>query len=233
MRILLKRELHTGDKLALAAIIFSLLVGGALYGALPEKVASHWNLDGVADGFVEKELFVMGFPVLMLLVFLALSLLPSVKELKSEMALLHREYASFKAALLVFLAYVFVVVLFSNTDYAPLHVSTAQLLFPGIALLLYYVGKVMPRLKRNHLVGIRTPWTLQSDEAWRKTHLLGSKVFKALSVVVMLATLTASTISTYLVVIPIIAAGVILVVYSYRVKEKKEKIKSKKKKKRR
>ncbi|MBI4406356.1 SdpI family protein [Candidatus Micrarchaeota archaeon] len=229
----LKKELHRGDKLGIAAIIISLAVGVALLGSLPDQVASHWNLDGVADGFVQKELFVFGFPVLMLLTFLAVSLLPNVKELKREMTLLHREYASFKAALLIFLAYVYVVVLLSNTDYAPLHVSTSQLLFPGIAVLLYYIGKILPRLKRNHLIGIRTPWTLQSDEAWHKTHLLGSKLFKALAVVIMLATLTASTISTYMVVVPLIAAGIILVAYSYSVREKKEEKKSKKKKKQR
>jgi uncharacterized membrane protein len=31
------------------------------------------------------------------------------------------------------------------------------------------IGLVLPRIKRNALVGIRTPWTLTSDENWART----------------------------------------------------------------
>lgn len=228
----LKHELHNGDKVAIAAIILAILAGFALYSYLPEKVASHWNLNGIPDGFIEKELFIVGFPVLMLLSFLALSLLPAVKELKYEMRLLHSEYAGFKAAILSFLAYVYIVVLYANSDFSPLNISTSQLIFPGISVLLYYLARIMPRLKRNHFVGIRTPWTVHNDETWHKTHLLGSKLFKALSVVVMFATLTAATISTWLVIVPLLAVGVLLVVYSYAISRKlKQKGKSNSRKK--
>lgn len=31
----------------------------------------------------------------------------------------------------------------------------------------------MPKLKNNHVVEIKLPWTLNSDENWRRTHRLG------------------------------------------------------------
>ncbi|HEY2509262.1 MAG TPA: SdpI family protein [Polyangiaceae bacterium] len=38
---------------------------------------------------------------------------------------------------------------------------------------------VLPRLRRNPLVGIRTAWTLTSDENWSRVHRLGSYVYAA------------------------------------------------------
>ncbi len=47
----------------------------------------------------------------------------------------------------------------------------------GIWLMLgaFYVAKglVLPRIKRNALMGIRTPWTLTSDENWARTQRVG------------------------------------------------------------
>ncbi len=212
--------MHQGDKIALAAIVVAILAGAALYGFLPDKVASHWNTSGVADDIVDKEYIVIGMPLLMIVAFFALSLLPKVKQFKPEYELLHREYAGFKAAVITFIAYVYLIILVSNTDFSPFHASAAQLMFPGISILFYYIGTVLPRLKRNHLVGIRTPWTIHNNEVWNATHKLGGKLFKALAVVIMAATLTASTVSTWLIVVPTLAAGIILVVYSYSKKQK-------------
>ncbi|MFH0713885.1 MAG: SdpI family protein [Candidatus Micrarchaeota archaeon] len=219
----LERQLHNGDKIAIAAIIISLIAGGLLYNYLPEQVASHWNADGIADGFTNRENLIVGFPILMLLTYLALSLLPKVKELKFEMHLLHKEYASLKAAVLLFMLYVHLVIIYSNTDYALLHVSTPQLIFPGLSILFYYIATLLPQLKRNYLIGIRTPWTIHNDAVWTKTHAVGAKLFKALSVAIMFATLTSSRISTWLVVAPILFVAVFLVVYSYSLHRKLEK----------
>lgn len=38
------------------------------------------------------------------------------------------------------------------------------------------IGNVLPKLKQNGLVGIRTPWTLASKNNWYKTHRMGGKI---------------------------------------------------------
>ena len=35
------------------------------------------------------------------------------------------------------------------------------------------VGNVLPKVPRNALVGIRTPWTLADPSVWERTHRLG------------------------------------------------------------
>jgi uncharacterized membrane protein len=48
---------------------------------------------------------------------------------------------------------------------------------------------VMPRIRRNPVVGIRTPWSLASDENWARTHHFGGYTFAAGGVVAVAASL--------------------------------------------
>ena len=55
--------------------------------------------------------------------------------------------------------------------------DTAGALYLGLSILFLVIGNYLPSLKPNYFIGIRTPWTLESEEIWRKTHRLGSRVW--------------------------------------------------------
>jgi uncharacterized membrane protein len=59
-----------------------------------------------------------------------------------------------------------------------------------------------------------TPWTLSSEEVWRSTHERAGLLFKVCGVIAMLSMLVPKY-SIWLVVLPIIFAGLYLVVFSY------------------
>ncbi len=40
----------------------------------------------------------------------------------------------------------------------------------GLGLFFIFMGNIMPKLRRNHIAGIRLPWTMTDDEVWRKVH---------------------------------------------------------------
>jgi len=49
---------------------------------------------------------------------------------------------------------------------------------PGlIGLLFIILGNYFGKIKMNWFMGIRTPWTLSSEEVWNKTHRFGGKMF--------------------------------------------------------
>lgn len=52
-----------------------------------------------------------------------------------------------------------------------------NLLFPLLGLLFAFIGNYMNNIKPNYFAGIRLPWTLSSDENWKKTHHLASKLW--------------------------------------------------------
>lgn len=46
-----------------------------------------------------------------------------------------------------------------------------------VGFLLIIIGNYLPKTKRNYTVGIKLPWTLNSDENWNKTHRLAGYFF--------------------------------------------------------
>jgi uncharacterized membrane protein len=55
----------------------------------------------------------------------------------------------------------------------------------GILILFLILGNVMGNIRNNFFVGIRTPWTLASEEVWTKTHRLAAKVWVVSSLITM------------------------------------------------
>jgi uncharacterized membrane protein len=62
-------------------------------------------------------------------------------------------------------------------------------IFAAIGVLFAVIGGVMGKVTRNFFAGIRTPWTLASEEVWNRTHRLGSKIFMAAGLVAVAAAL--------------------------------------------
>lgn len=45
-----------------------------------------------------------------------------------------------------------------------------------ILFFMAFLGNYMINIKRNHFIGIRTPWALESESIWRKTHQFAGKL---------------------------------------------------------
>ena len=56
-----------------------------------------------------------------------------------------------------------------------INVSTWVLCFVGILFIV--IGNYLPKCKQNYTIGIKLPWTLNSEENWNKTHRFGGIVF--------------------------------------------------------
>ena len=46
----------------------------------------------------------------------------------------------------------------------------------SVGLMFVLIGNQLGKSRSMYLVGIRTPWTLASEEVWIKTHRLGGKL---------------------------------------------------------
>jgi uncharacterized membrane protein len=88
------------------------------------------------------------------------------------------------------------------------------LYMPLIGLLFTFLGNFMYSIKPNYFAGIRTPWTLNDDDNWRKTHQLGGVLFFTWGIVFTLLSL----------LLPLKVAGhvlkysaitLVLIVYAY------------------
>lgn len=57
--------------------------------------------------------------------------------------------------------------------------NAPRLMMPIIGILFAFLGNTMYNIKPNYYIGLRLPWTLNSDDNWRKTHQLAGKLWFA------------------------------------------------------
>jgi uncharacterized membrane protein len=83
------------------------------------------------------------------------------------------------------------------------------------------MGFMMSHAKRNWFIGIRTPWTLSSDLVWDKTHLIGSRLFKAAGLLAF-AGIFFQPYALWFVLTPVLFATLYTLLYSYFEYEKEK-----------
>jgi uncharacterized membrane protein len=208
------------EKLAtIALIILSFAIGLYVYPMLPENVASHWGASGEVNGYLPAFWGAFLIPALSAVLFVVFLVIPLIDPLSENIKAFRKDYLRFVFAVILFLSFVHVQTLLWNLGTQVRFNLTLPVL---LGLLFFYTGHLLGKLKRNWFIGIRTPWTMSSDEVWDKTHKLGGALFKAVGVVSVLSILLPIG-GMLLVIALIIAAAIAIVVYSYLVFRKMKK----------
>ena len=86
-------------------------------------------------------------------------------------------------------------------------------IFAGMGVLFIVIGNLLGKVTRNFFVGIRTPWTLASEEVWYRTHRLAGKLFVAAGLFMVVASLAGLRLWPLFVSLGV--AALVPVVYSY------------------
>ena len=84
------------------------------------------------------------------------------------------------------------------------------------ALLLVALGAAMPHLKRNHWIGVRTKWSLQSDAVWAKSQRFGGRAFAVAGLLSLLSLFLPSPWTALVFIASTAAAAVASLLYSRR-----------------
>jgi len=90
-----------------------------------------------------------------------------------------------------------------------------RLFAPALGILFYGIGALMDRSKFNWFVGIRTPWTLNSEVVWEKTHRIAGKAFKVCGFLAFFGLIAEGGLALLLTVAPILGSGIFLTYYLY------------------
>lgn len=146
-------------------ILLPIAAGLILWNQLPESMPSHWNFQGEIDGYSSKAFVVFGLP-LMMLAFQWLCVLATNADPKKSN---HPE----KVLHLVFWLIPIITVGMSIATYlAALGQNIRMEVIMPIVLgfVFVIVGNYLPKCKQNYTIGIKIPWTLNSEENWNKTH---------------------------------------------------------------
>jgi uncharacterized membrane protein len=192
--------------------VTSFVLSAFFYTQLPEQMASHWDMYGNANGYMSKETSLFIVPAIMTLLTLGYFLIKPAKFFKDNVKESSIYADQFLIVLLLFFLYSQGIIIAWNLNYI-FHFIYAFV--PALGLMFIYLGFILPHIKRNFFIGIRTPWTLKDDTVWEKTHILGGQLFKVIGVLMLLSIF----IPEYAFIV--VVASVILMVpycffYSYR-----------------
>ncbi|MEY4731821.1 MAG: hypothetical protein RL681_767, partial [Candidatus Parcubacteria bacterium] len=169
------------ELIPLLLIAAAAATGIAVYNQLPSLVPTHWGISGEVNGWSDRSSFVWWFPALMFFLYLVLTFIPYIDPRRDNIMAAAREYFILRTAFVVFLCVLYVSILGSALGLA---VNIKTVIMLCTAALFFVIGSLLPAFKRNYTIGIRLPWTLESDEVWDAVHRIGKVVFRALAAIV-------------------------------------------------
>lgn len=207
-------------------IVWLFIIAPAVYLAivwntLPETIAMHFNLKGDIDRYGSKNELITMILILITVNAVVYLLLPQVYRIDPKRYAAENKDRLFRIA---FAVAVFTSSVLCLVIYSSIHGNikfSMRFILAGVGLMLAVVGNYIYNIKPNYFAGIRLPWTLNDDENWKRTHLLGGKLLFGggllIAVICLFAPFTFSMITLFGVLSVVI---LITCIYSYRLYKK-------------
>lgn len=204
---------RTTTILVLLIILGATVAGLLLWNRLPDPMASHWNINDQADGYMSKTWGVLLMPIITLGMFVLFLVIPSIDPLKANISQFRGTFNLFIVLIIAFMVYLYGLTLAWNLGYTSFRMSSAML--PAIGLLFIFIGFMMRQARRNFFIGIRTPWTLSSDTVWNETHRVGAVLFMISGALAFIGGFFGGTTAFWMMFVPLIGSTLFLLIYSY------------------
>lgn len=202
----------SAELLMITCLLAPFIYLALIWQQLPAEIATHYGLNGRANGWMLKEnaaLIMAGFSIAL---YLVLRYLPQIDPKASVQT---ANFTRLRVVVTVGFA-----ALTSWLWYEAGHQSSAGnsmgFLLALVGLMLAGMGNYLTTVKPNWFIGIRTPWTLGNDTVWRKTHRLGGRLMVAGGLLIaVLVFLIPVTYQIWVLVSITMLSSLIPVVYSY------------------
>jgi uncharacterized membrane protein len=160
-------RLEPRDLVALALLAGSAAVAAGVYARLPEAMPIHFDVRGQADSFVSKSIGAWLLPLLGLGAWALVRFTPVLAPKTADSRGAAAPFGAVAFVLAASFSALQVVVLRAALS-PSMRLGGAAAIVLGVTWLSF--AQLFPKLRRNRFVGVRTPWTLTSDENWLRTH---------------------------------------------------------------
>lgn len=163
-------------------MLIPVVVGLLLWNKLPDPMPSHWGINGEVDGWSSKAFSVFGFPVLLLAIHWLCVVISTADPH-------HKNYHPKMIRLMFWICPMIGLILCTMVYSAALgHSVPIETIMPLLLGVLFVViGNLMPKCRYSYTMGIKLPWTLNSEENWNRTHRFGGKIW-VIGGIIMMAT---------------------------------------------
>ena len=167
--------------IASVVILLPILAGLILWDQLPEQIPYHFNISGDVDGWASKTFAVLAMPTILLAAhwLCILGTCADPKKANHADKVLHLIFWIIPVLSVLLHAIIYATALGKDVP-----VETVMPIFMGLVFAI--IGNYMPKCKQNYTIGIKIPWTLNSEENWNKTHRFAGRLWLICGLVIML-----------------------------------------------
>jgi len=194
--------------LLIAGLIFTWIV----FNDLPAEVPIRWSFQGEPVQFRPKWPWAFVGPAVGLGVWVLLLGLRAVDPRRGHYEKFDETYWLLLNVMGVFF---FLITILTQLWALGLGVAMPRLILGSIGVLFMAMGNYLPRLKSNWWIGIRTPWTLDSERVWRETHRVAGRAFVIGGLAAVIGSVLPAPLQTVVSVGGLVLAATVPVVYSY------------------
>ncbi len=188
----------------------------SIWNSLPESIPAHFGIDGTPDKYGPKNQVLIWPAVCTVVSILVYLLLTNIYKIDPKRRVQEQAGIFLKIAMVVvvFISCITIIILSWTVKQRTVGLN---LMLVMIGLLLAYMGNILHSIKPNYFAGFRLPWALESEDNWKATHLLASKIWFAGGILIAVLALFIKPIIMVFVMMGIVLIMVIIpTVYSYR-----------------
>ena len=166
----MKREKIIKEVVLIVLTLLPILYLAINWSALPESMPIHFDAQGNPNGYGSRMVYVfmpIGLYFLMLV-------LPKIDPRKANYVVFEGSYYRIRLIMAIFIGLIDSMVIWGV-------VNKANAIHKFIPLTIFFlfmlIGNYMGNFRPNYFVGIKVPWTLNSDEVWVRTHKMAGKLW--------------------------------------------------------
>ncbi len=194
-------------------IILPYVYLATIWNKLPDQVPTHFNISGNADAWSGKTTLLFLPGAMGIGIYLLMLLIP-VLDPKRKIQQMGVKYYNFRFMLTFFFSLFATYLLFVSNSGS---LKNPNLLIGLIGALFAMLGNYFQTVRPNYFIGIRTPWTLENELIWKKTHRLGGRLWMAGGVLIAILSFFIKSNSALAITFGAILSVMVIVpvVYSY------------------
>jgi uncharacterized membrane protein len=202
------------DVAALTLVVGTTLVSWKILPSLPPMMATHFDAFGNPNGYSSREFGAFLLPILALVIwaFVRFAMLAAPQSWRAKMS--SAPMAAAATLTVAFLCGLHIAILHAALNGGSGLGRELALLLGGMWIAL---GVLLPRMRRNPVFGVRTAWTLSSDENWARTHRVASYTFLGGGVLCLGASLFGAPAAVAVAIVTIVVSALIPAVYSWSI----------------
>ena len=192
--------------------LFPFLFSAVYYSRLPEQVATHFDSFGKPDGYSARAFAAFGIPGILLAAVLVCLLCFRIDP----------KYQNIAASPQIKAVILWGIVILSNLVQAAvimkalnLEVNITVVVDIAVGVLFMAIGNYLPKCKPNYTMGIRLPWTLASEENWRRTHRFAGPVWIIGGILIAVSAFLPPAWITWILLAVTLVLCIVPAVYSY------------------